>query len=77
LARRLGPCATETKTAQIKLIDEYINHPNRIVFLDPVRQALRQQRALLAINTLDKALHDTSPNRWEILPQPGAFSHMA
>ncbi len=61
--RRLGLCAIKTETAQVKLVDENINHTNRIVFVDPVLQALRELRALLAIHTLDKALHDTSPVR--------------
>ncbi len=55
--RRLRHSATEPETAQIELIDENIDHPNRIVFVDPVLQALREQRALSPIHTLDKPLH--------------------
>ncbi len=41
-ARRLGLCAIETETAQIKLVDKDIDHPNRIVFVDPVLEIRRK-----------------------------------
>ncbi len=56
-ARRLGCRPPESETAQTELVDKNIDHPNRIVFVDPVLQALRKQRALTPIYTLDKPLH--------------------
>jgi hypothetical protein len=38
-----------------------IDHPNRIVIVDPVLKAIRKQRRLAAINPFDKTLHQKTP----------------
>ena len=38
----------------IKLLDENINHPNRIVLVDPVLQAFRKQRRLATIHPIKR-----------------------
>jgi len=43
--------------SEIELVDEDIDHPNRIIAIDPVFQAFRKKRALAAIRALNKALH--------------------
>jgi hypothetical protein len=52
---RLDP--VKAKTQKIKLINKDIDHPNRIVFADPVFQPLGKQCALTAVHALYKALH--------------------
>ena len=56
-ARRLGHDTVEAKLTQIDRIHESIDHPNGIVFVDPVVQALGKQGRLAAIGTFDKAPH--------------------
>jgi hypothetical protein len=41
---------------QARLVDEGINHPNRIVLINPVLQTLRKQRRLRAIYPLNEAV---------------------
>ena len=48
----------ETKVTEIERIDERIDHPNRIVLVDPIIEALRQKCRLPPICPLDKPLHD-------------------
>jgi hypothetical protein len=43
----------------LKLINKDIDHPNRIVLIDPVFQAFGKQGALPAIRALNEALHPT------------------
>jgi hypothetical protein len=47
---------------------------DRVVLVDPVIQALRKQRCLIAIYTFDKAPHPIPRSRRGILP-PAAFLH--
>ncbi len=49
--------------------------PNRIVIADPVFQAIRKQRALAAIDSLDKTLHHKpSPVSWRDSNRPHVFT---
>ena len=59
--RRLDP--VEPKLGQIERIDERVDHPNRIVLVDPVIEAFGQQRRLPAIRPLNEALHPSPANR--------------
>ena len=54
---RLGSNPIEAELTQIKLVDKDVDHPNRIVLIDPVFQAFRKQRALRTIRSFNKALH--------------------
>jgi len=56
-ARRLSRHPAKPKRSQIKFLDKDVDHPNRIVFPDPVFHALRKQRALSAIDPFNEALH--------------------
>src|SRR6478752_1764654 len=49
--------AIEPQVAQFQRIDEYIYRSNRIVLVDPIIKALRQQRRLLAIYPLNETSH--------------------
>ncbi len=61
-SRRTGINAPETKIAKIKPIDEHVDHTNRIITVDKVVQALRQQSRLAPLNTFNETLH--------IIPRP-------
>src|SRR5262245_45072371 len=54
----------EAQLLQIEAIDERIDDANRIVLVDPVIEASRQQRQLLSIRFLDEPRH----------PDPRRFS---
>lgn len=47
----------EAELTQIEFVDEGVDHPRRVVFVDVVIQATRQERRLTAILTLDEAAH--------------------
>src|SRR5258708_4394722 len=49
--------AIEPEIAEFQRIDEHIHRANRIALVDPIIKAFRQQRRLLAIRPLNKALH--------------------
>src|SRR5712691_4549459 len=51
----------ETQSAEVKFVNEGIDHPNWIVLVDPVFQALWKQRRLPAIDTLNEAPHSIPP----------------
>src|SRR4029453_13655670 len=53
----LGSNPVKSQFRQIKLINKDIDHPNRIVLIDPVFQAIGKKCALLAIRALNEALH--------------------
>src|SRR5919198_4659679 len=57
----LGLNSAETKLRQIKPFDKGLDHPNRIIFIDPVFQAFGKQRGLAAIYPLNEALHPIPP----------------
>ena len=65
----------EPEAAKIELIDEDVDRPNRVVLADPVFQALGKQRALAAIDTFHKTLHQTLPPKHERIITPSTFSH--
>ena len=56
-AGRQGLDTAEAQTAKIETVDIDIDHPNRIVFPDPVFQPVGKQRRLVAVHTLDETLH--------------------
>ena len=56
-ARLLRSNPLKTKIEQIEFGNKDIDHPNRVVLADPILQAFRKQRALMAIHALDKTLH--------------------
>ena len=59
--------ALEPQRPQIQLVDEHVDHPDRVVLGHVVVQRLRQQECLPAVFTLDETPHNR-PCR-----QPGEF----
>jgi Integrase core domain len=55
LPRRID--AIEPEVAEFQRIDEHIDRANRIALVNPIIEAFRQQRRLLAIRPLNKTLH--------------------
>ena len=53
---------------QIQFIDEGIDSANRVIFLDVVVQAIRQQDELAPVLTLNKTLHPGPPEPRERIP---------
>jgi hypothetical protein len=56
----VGRCridAIEPEVAEFQRVDEHIDRANRIALADPIIEAFRQQRRLLAIHPLNKTLH--------------------
>src|SRR5262249_515299 len=47
----------EPQIGQIKLIHKYVDHTDRIVFANPIFKTFREQCALVAVRSLNKALH--------------------
>src|SRR5579863_10087429 len=47
----------EAQCPEIELVDEDIDHPNRIIVINPVFQAFGKKGALAAIRALNEALH--------------------
>ena len=45
------------------MIDEDINHPDRVVFIDPIFKTFREQRALTTLNAFDKTAHVIPSNQ--------------
>ncbi len=58
---RIGPA--KAKIAKIKLIHKHVDHPNRIIFVNPVIQLLGKQSALTSVHALNKTLHQTLPRK--------------
>ena len=56
-SRRLRIDPAETKLTQSKLVNKDINHPDRIVLVNPVIQAFGKKRRLPAIRPLNETLH--------------------
>src|SRR3981189_347798 len=67
--------AIEPEVAEFQRIDEHIDRANRITLVDPIIQAFRQKRRLLAIRPLNETLHHF-PRRFSkgIIASMG-FSH--
>jgi hypothetical protein len=55
--RRPGTDPLEAEHAQIQIIDEDVDHPNRIILRDEIIQAFRQETHLVPGNPLNKPLH--------------------
>jgi transposase len=51
----------EPEVAQFQRIDEHIDRANRIALVNPIVEAFRQQRRLLAIRSLNEPLHHFPP----------------
>src|SRR6187401_3345506 len=60
---------------QIELVDKDIDRAYRIIFANPIFQALRKQRALLTIRALNEALHPMLPRISARESHNTAFSH--
>src|SRR6516164_5278949 len=56
---RIDPA--EIERTEIKRVDKHVNHPNRVVLVDPFIQAFGKQRRLPAIRPFDEALHRDLP----------------
>jgi hypothetical protein len=59
--RYLGIDPSEPDLRQIDLVNKDIDCAYRIIFANPVFQALRKQRALPTIRALNEALHPMLP----------------
>ena len=59
-----GRCGLDTvkpEIGEIERIDEGVDCANRILLVDPIVEALRQQRRLSPICSFDEPLHDHPP----------------
>ncbi len=56
-SRRRRRHALEPKTLQVQLVDEDIDHPDRIILGHVVVETFGKQRLLPAIRTLNEAAH--------------------
>src|SRR6202040_1347395 len=67
--------AIEPEVAEFQRLDEHIDRPNRIALVDPIIEAFRQQRRLLAIRPLNETLHHF-PRRFSqgIIASMGVFT---
>jgi hypothetical protein len=71
----LGNHPLEPKRLQIELLDEHVDHSDRVLLRHKVVQELGKQNALPAVLAFDEALHlQLRSSVVEILAQP-AFSH--
>src|ERR1700694_3342622 len=62
--RPAGRCridAIEPEVTEFQRIHEHIDRANRIALADPIIEAFRQQRRLLAIRPLNETLHHFPP----------------
>ena len=78
IRRPAGRCRIDpfkTEIAQIQCLNEHIDGTNGIALIDPIIEAFRKQRRLLAIRTLNETLH-LFPRRFSrrIIASTG-FSH--
>src|SRR3954449_589557 len=53
----LGINTDEPELRQVQLVEEDVDHANRIILANPIFQAFRKERALSAIRALDEAFH--------------------
>ena len=76
-AARSPPASTpvEPQRPQVQLVDEHVDHPDRVLLRHVVIQILRKQNALPAILTLDEALHLTPRRSSSRIITQQAFSH--
>lgn len=76
--RRGRRYAFEAKPSQIQIIDENIDHPNRVVVSHIVIETFGKQRLLSAVCTLDEAAHFhllMTSEGYPDLPDLTGFSH--
>ena len=66
---------TEAKLCKIEFIDKDVDCANRIVLVNPIFQAFREQGALPAIHTLNEAPHSMLPRIRSRESHSQAFSH--
>src|SRR4029079_14783999 len=64
------------EVAEFQRIDEHIDHPNSIAFVDPILKAFWQQRRLPAIQSRHKAWHQI-PRRFSRGSWHGKSFHTA
>ena len=57
----LGIDPAKPELGQIEIVDEDVDDANWIIRVDPVLHAIRKQRALPTIRTLNEALHPSPP----------------
>jgi hypothetical protein len=78
-----GSNPIKAELAQIELVHEHVNHSNWIVLVNPVLKAVREQRALPAVRSLNEALHPILPEQNQcsenlmkqpVFTQPGSFT---
>src|SRR5262249_42176337 len=81
----LGLNPAEPKPSQIEPLDKDLDHPHRIILIDPIFQAFRKQRGLATICPLNKAPTPIPPQTAQesyrenhsdkrFFPQPGSFT---
>src|SRR6266481_4143526 len=76
--RPAGRCrinAIEPEAAQFQRIHEHIDRANRIALVNPIIEAFRQQRRLLAIRPLNETLHHFPRRFSNRIIAPMGFSH--
>ena len=64
----------KAQSAQIQLVDEHLDHPNRVVLGDVIFQRLRQQQRLPPVFTLDETPHDRPSSDRSILSENAVFT---
>lgn len=77
-ARRRRRHALKTQALQIQLVDEDIDHPDRIILGHIIIETFGKQRRLPAVCTLNEAAHThllLTPEGYPDLLDPAAFSH--
>ena len=66
--------ALETQLAKVEFIDENIDHPHRVAFVDVVFQSIREQKPLGTINAIHESLHAEHPSTdAQIMPVAARF----
>jgi hypothetical protein len=61
-AGHFGHDAREAQRLQVQLVDEHLDHPDRVLLGDVIFQIFREQRALPPVRPLDKPLHPGPPS---------------
>jgi hypothetical protein len=56
-AGHLGHDAREAQHLQLQLVDEHVDHPDRVLLRDVILKVFREQRALTPVLPLDKPFH--------------------
>jgi hypothetical protein len=69
--------AISPEIAEFHRIDEHIDRANRIALVNPIVEAFRQQRRLLAIRPLNESLHHFPPTIQQGTHNTGGSFHRA